>query len=90
MEHLCVYAKSLPSSRATVHPVARVSAISQPVSRTWRLVRPWGWSGLGARVELGGWCGSRVPDRKIRYDETCGSQTINRLVAAIETAFPTA
>ena len=49
-----------------------------------------GWPGLGARVELGDWCGSRVPDRKIRNDEACGSQTMKRVVAAIEKAFPKA
>ena len=49
-----------------------------------------GWPGLGARVELGDWCGSRVPDRKIRNDEAFGSQTINRLVATIKRAFPKA
>ena len=43
-----------------------------------------------ARVELGGWCGSRVPDRKIRNDEAFGSQTMNRLVATTKRAFPKA
>ena len=49
-----------------------------------------GRPGLGARVELGDWCGSRVPDRKIRNDEARGSQTMKRVVAPIEKAFPKA
>ena len=67
-----------------------VAAISQSVSRTRRLARPRGWPGLGARIELGDWCGSRVPDHKIRNDGAHGSQTMNRLVATIERAFPKA
>ena len=49
-----------------------------------------GWPGLGARVELGDWFGSRVPDRKIINDEAYGSQTMKRVVATIEKAFPKA
>ena len=45
---------------------------------------------LGARVELGVWCGSRVSDRKIRHNEAFGSQSMKRLVATIERAFPKA
>ena len=53
------------------------------------------WPGLGARVELGDWFGSRVPDRKTIYDDAGGSQTMKRVVcgcvvAAIEKAFPKA
>ena len=36
--------------------------------------------GLGARVELGDWCGSRIPDRKTINDEAGGSQTMKRVV----------
>ena len=48
-----------------------------------------GWPGLGARVGLGDRCGSPVPNRKIRDDEACGSQTMKRhgMVATIEKAF---
>ena len=71
----------------------------EPLSISWPELRPpsasqsvglggWhdcgGWPGLGARVELGDWCGSRVPDRKIRNDEAYASQTMKRVVAAIE------
>ena len=89
-KEFCVHA-NLPSSRATARPLARAAAISHPVIRTrggWH--DPGGWPGLAARIELGGWCGSRVPDRKIRNDEARGSQTMKRLVATIEKAFPKA
>ena len=65
--------------------LAGASAISQSASRT---RRGWhdrgGWPGLGARVELGDWCGSRVPGLKIINHEACASQTMKRVVAAIE------
>ena len=81
---------NLPSSRATAHPLAEFC--HQPVSQSDSEVgtTAGGWPGLGARVELGDWCGSRVPDRKTRNDEACGSQTMNRLVATTERAFPKA
>ena len=93
MKGLCVYA-NLPSSRPRSILRPGVAAISQSVSQLVEL-GGWhdrgGWPGLGARVELGDWCGSRVPDRKIRNDEeACGSQTTNRLVATTEGAFPKA
>ena len=47
-------------------------------------------SGLGSSSGIGDWCGSRVPDRKIRNDEANGSQTTKRVVATIEKAFPKA
>ena len=73
----------------SIHWPERRPSASQPVG-----LGGWhdrgGWPGLGARVELGDWFGSRVPDRKIRNDEACGSQTTKRLVAAFEKAFPKA
>ena len=87
MEHfLCVCKFSIVT--ATALPLARSCghSASQSVG-----LGGWhdrgGWPGLGARVELGEWCGSRVPGRKIRNDEVCGSQTMKRAVATIEKAF---
>ena len=79
MKHFCVYA-NLPSS-ATVHPLAR-SCGQEPVSQSDSGVgtTAGGWPGLGARVELGDWFGSRVLDRKTINDEAGGSQTMKRVV----------
>ena len=89
MEHFaCMQTFHRHEPRSILWPELRPSA-SQPVGLGGRHDRG-GWPGLGARVELGDWCRSRVPDRKIRNDEACGSQTMNRLVATIERAFPKA
>ena len=89
MRHLCVYANLPCHGHGTSSGQELRPSVSQSVG-----LGGWhdrgGWPGLGARVELGDWCGSRVPGRKIRNDEACGSQTMNRLVATIERAFPKA
>ena len=83
---------NLPSSRAAAHPLAsRPSCGHQSVCQSDSEVgtTAGGWPGLGARVGLGDRCGSPVPNRKIRDDEACGSQTMKRhgMVATIEKAF---
>ena len=63
--------------RSILWPALRPS-VSQPVGLGGCHDRG-GWLGLGARVALGDWCGSRV-----------GSQPMKRAVAAIEKVFPKA
>jgi hypothetical protein len=74
----------------TSHPLAELyghQSVSQSDSEVGTTAG--GWPGLGARVGLGDRCGSPVPNRKIRDDEACGSQTMKRhgMVATIEKAF---
>ena len=74
-----------PSSGQELRQAVSVSQSDSEVGTTAR-----GGPGSGLGSSSGTRCGSRVPDRKIRNDEACGSQTMNRLVATTERAFPKA
>ena len=58
---------NLPSSRATAHPLARVVAISQSVSRTRRLARPRG-GGPGSGLGSGSGTGADRPFRIVKSE----------------------